>query len=606
MYPSGHGHAFAMKNTPIRNDSHRQRRAVVVIDVVESVRLMQSHELQTIARWRKFIDEVSSVVLPPLEGRLVKSLGDGLLLDFGSVHSAVRAAWELQQRIAHHNDGPDAQAAIHLRAGVHVADVVVTSFDLFGSGVNLAARLAALAGPGQTMASEAVHDEMVDELDATFVDMGPCYLKHVNEPVRAWRVLGPDDRPAVYGMQQVLAPAALLRPSIAVLSFTGEGDAGLLGRLLADEFARMTAANGEVDVISRLSTRRLTTRRESRSANEFLQHLNATYGVGGECIVRGQRLHVSVELIDVRSDTILWADSVSIALSDATAQASALMAPLCNRALRELKVHESARASTAEVASLETYSMLWGGVTLMHRLTRHDFERAKVLLEAVTERAPRHPEAYAWLAQWHLLETYQGWAGDPRVTASRAISMANRALDLDPQCALALTSSGMVQTYVHHRLDEAKQFFENAIAANHSEPLAWLFKGVTHAFQGEGALAVHDTRRALALSPADPMRYFYDSLGASASAAAGLYTDAITQAQRSLRSNRLHSSTWRTLAISAQLAGLPALAQQAVGHMLHIEPSFTVNDFLARTPAVNFEISRRFAAALGEAGLPSR
>lgn len=586
-------------------EAQRQRRAVVVIDMVESVRLMQSHELQTIERWRRFIHEVSTELLPALDGRMVKSLGDGLLLDFASVHCAVRAAWEAHQRIARYNDGPDAQASIHLRAGVHVADVVVTTGDLFGSGVNLTARLAALAAPGQTMASEAVRHELVDELDAAFIDMGPCYLKHVSEPVRAWRVLGPDES-QTFGTSSALAPAELMRPSVAVLSFAGNGDAGLFGRLLADEFARMTAANGAVDVISRLSTRRLTRSREGRSANEFLQHLHAVYGISGECIVRGDRLYLSVELIDVRHDKILWADHASVRLLHAASQASEFVAPLCNRALRELKLHESARASMAEIASLETYSMLWGGVTLMHRLTLHDFERARVLLEAVTERAPRHPEAYAWLAQWHLLQTYQGWTRDPRATATQASSLAQRALDLDPKCALALTSAGMVQTYSHHRLDKAHQYFEQAISANQSEPMAWLLKGVTHAFRGDGELAVHDTRRALALSPADPLRYFYDSLCASASAAAARYDDAIAQAQRSLRANRLHSSTWRTLAISAELAQQHELATQAVSQMLQIEPSFTVKQFLARTPAADFDISRRFAAALTQAGVPLR
>lgn len=584
----------------------RQRRAVVVIDVVESVRLMQQHELQTIARWLQFVQEVVEQVLPPLDGRMVKSLGDGMLLDFGSVHSAVRAAWEAHQRIARYNDGPDAQAHMALRIGIHVAEVVVATGELYGSGVNLAARLATLASPGQTTASEAVRHELVDELDAGFVDMGSCYLKHVAEPVRAWRVLGPQETPAFYGPSVSLPTADLMRPSIAVLSLDGEGDAGLFGRLMSDEFARLLAANEAVDVLSRLSTRRLTRGRDGRGALHFLQHLRAVYGISGACVIRAGTLHVSVELIDVRNDKILWTDTASTRVSKAAKEASAIVAPLCNRALRELKLHETARASVAEISSLETYSMLWGGVTLMHRLTNHDFGRARALLEAVTERAPRHPDAYAWLAQWHLLETYQGWTRDPQTTAGKAASLAHRALDLDPKCALALTSVGMVQTYFNHRLDDAQQLFEGAIAANQSEPMAWLFKGVTHAFRGDGERAVHDTRRALALSPADPMRYFYDSLGASASAAAGRYTEAIAQAQRSLRANRLHSSTWRTLAISAQLADQPELAQRAVKQVLQIEPSFTVKHFLDRTPAVDFEISRRFAAALGQAGLPLR
>ena len=166
----------------------RQRRAIVVVDVVESVRLMQANEADVIDRWRRFVNEVRTQVLPVHGGRLVKSLGDGLLLEFEGVPAAVAASLDIQRRIAPFNAGRLGDAVMGLRIGVHLADVVVDDVDIYGAGVNLAARLATLARSDDVVVSAQVRDDLVQGLDADFEDLGECFPKHIPEPVRAYRV----------------------------------------------------------------------------------------------------------------------------------------------------------------------------------------------------------------------------------------------------------------------------------------------------------------------------------------------------------------------------------------------------------------------------------
>ncbi len=586
-------------------ESQQHRRAILVIDMVESVRLLQTQELDVIDRWRRFVHEMLRDVLPKHQGRMVKSLGDGMLMDFACARDAVETALESHQCIERYSAGLPPSSAIYLRAGVHVAPVVTDGNDIFGSGVNLASRLASLASPRQTVASDAIRDEMVAGFDVTFHDLGSRYVKHVELPVRAFRV-EPVDNSRNSALADIQLPKAqLLRPSLAVLTF-GEGDeSNLLGRLLSDEFARIASVNGRVDVQSRLSTRRLHGMAAGgERALKFLEHLNAVYGVAGDCLERAGNVYLTLELLHVPTNTILWTDRTQFKVKDAIAHPGDVIAPLCNRALAQLEVHEVMRAKTISISSLEAYSLLLGGVTMMHRLAKPEFLRARELLQAVVDRSPRHPDAYAWLSKWHILSAYQGWASDMPEAQARAADYAERALELDSRCSLALTTAGMVATYFKRRIDEGQSFYNDAIASNPSEPMAWLLKGMSHAFQGEGEAALTFIARAQSLSPVDPMRYYFDSLAAAASASAGHYEDAVTLAQRSLQENRLHASTWRTMVIAASILGRHELAASAVASLMELEPTFTVKEFLARTPAADFPIAKRFAEALAKAGVP--
>ena len=178
--------------TPVGEDKAlfdlvRVHRAVLVVDVVESVRLLLTHEDDVIGRWRRFVADIRADVLPKHGGRMVKSLGDGMLLEFESVIGALNAAMELHSRVQAYNADRPPSSELHLRAGLHNADIVVDELDVYGAGVNLASRLATLAGPDETIISPEARDAIVPGLDIDVEDLGECYLKHFTEPQRAYR-----------------------------------------------------------------------------------------------------------------------------------------------------------------------------------------------------------------------------------------------------------------------------------------------------------------------------------------------------------------------------------------------------------------------------------
>ena len=245
-----------------------------------------------------------------------------------------------------------------------------------------------------------------------------------------------------------------------------------------------------------------------------------------------------------------------------------------------------------------------GAVSLMHRLSLPDFAEAHRLLQAVIDRGVRHPLPIAWLGNWHVLRIQQGWSDDwPRDTYL-ALGCTKRALDMDPDNSLALAIDGFVHVNLLKKFDVAEDSYERALAVNPSNALAWLLKGTMHAFKSEGERAIEYTERALALSPLDPHRYFYDSLAATAAVSAGRWERAIELAQHSLKANRKHTSTWRALIVAQWQLGRFDEAKRSVQELLKLQPTMTVSGWLKGSPAAGYEIGRLAANVLRRAGVP--
>ena len=584
---------------PIWPELRQERRAIVVVDVVESVRLMQANEADFIDRWRRFVNEVRTQVLPAHGGRLVKSLGDGLLLEFERVPSAVTAALEIQRRMERHNVGLAFDSAAYLRMGVHVAHVVVDDLDIYGTGVNLAARLAALEGPGQIVISADVRDELVPEIDANLEDLGDCFLKHVVEPVRCFKVAAPQPL--------ILAPESVQfqGPSIAVIPFdTMQGAYGsALGEIVAEEIIHAISRNKRLQVISRLSTQSVALR--GFSCREIGARLGAKYVLNGRADIAGDGMLVHAELSDAESDHIVWSTAVRGKVTSLLEPDDELLATIVSGTLDAVDQAEVERATHLPLPNLKSYTLMVGGVTLMHRTGASDFDRSRQILEFLVERSGRHPVPRAWLAKWHVLNVQQGWSSNPATDATTAIELARRAIDSDPSCSLAHTMEGFARANVLRQFDEALACYQTALDLNPNDSLAWLLSGVLRAFQGDGAQAVAACERAQRLSPLDPLRYFYDALHASAALTAGHYERAIALARRSLQLNRSHLSTHRALTAALSLAGRVDEARVSAKELLAREPGFTVSQFLARTPGQEFDISRRIAQAFRDAGIPA-
>jgi adenylate cyclase len=580
---------------------------LLIIDVVESVRLMEANEQDAVRQWQRLVELVVHDVLPQHAGRMVKSIGDGLMLEFATPRPAVHAALHIQQLCHATNHGVPPAKRMHLRAGVHCGHYVSDEHDIYGADVNLAVRLTTLAGPGEIIVSAPVRDQLTPALDGDIEDLGDCYLKHLVSPVRAYRVGSAGAAPIIEpGSNRPLD----LRPTIAVIPFAARGAEpghALIGEAVADELIAALSKTAELHVISRLSTTVFAGRAASPDGAlaDIRQHLGATYVLSGRCTVIGSHMSLFVELAEADGGRIVWADNLKGLVSGLFNPDDDMLSRIVAAVSSAVMKHELGRAQNHALPTLEGYTLLLGAIAMMHRTDYHDFDKARLMLEHLIERSKRHPVPHAWLAKWHVLRVQQGWTTDIESAAKLALDCSKQALDCEPNNSLALTVDGFIHTNLRRDTETGAQRYAAALESNPNDTLALLLKGTMHAFRGEGSDAVKNTKHAIKLSPLDPLKYFYDSLAATAALSANQYEDALALASRSFRANRTHTSTIRALAVAHVGLGQMKEAKSAVAMLLQLEPTFTATKFLARSPSSDFEIGRRWANSLISAGLPS-
>lgn len=577
-------------------------RAVLFIDVVDSGRLTERDEEGTILRWLHMADQIENSILPDSGGRVVKQLGDGMLLEFENAQAAAAAAFEIRNANVRENAEQPRDSRMLLRAGIEVSDVIVSQQDLFGRGVNLAARLMSLAGPGEIVISAHALAQLTPSLDAHVEDLGECFLKNIEEPVRAFRIGPPGPQP-VMRPQWALAE---LRPTLAVIPFAvrgGVAEQQILGEILADEIIRALCRAQDLNVISRLSTSAFSGR--NLDLEEVRRHLHANYAVIGTCKVIGDNLSLELEMVETKTGRLVWESSLAERISGILEGGNELVGRAVAGISHAVMSRELMRTRSQPLPTLESYALLMGAIVLMHRLRIEDFNEARVMLEAVLQRGSVQPIVRAWMAKWHVLRVQQGWSDDVMGDAAQALELTKRALDSDPESSLALAVDGFIHTNLLRQFDVARERYDLALQYNPNDSQVLLLKGMLHAFCDEGDEAVRNTGQALVLSPLDPHRYFYDSLAASANLTNRDYPRALELARQSIRANRMHTSTWRVLTVAQWQLGMEDEARQSARQLLTLEPGLTVRGYLSRTPAASFSIGRLIADVFGKAGVPN-
>ena len=581
----------------------RATRAVLFVDVVDSVRLMAADEVGTIGRWLQFLTIVESEILPDCSGHLVKSLGDGLLLAFPDVGPASTAAFRLLEESAKLNRTISKDQQIHIRMAVEFGEVVVSDHDIFGNSVNRAARLmTALARPNEVVITAKARDRLTPHLDADIEDLGDCFLKGIEVPVRAFRILPPQGlKPNTIARRRTrIQPAIAVIPPAARIS-PPEHD--VLGEVIADEIIKILSRSQLLDVISRLSTSAFRSR--ALSVSEIGDYLDASYLLSGAYRVQNSRVILDIELSDVRSERILWTERFQGRVEDLLTNDADFFDDVVSHVHDMIASHELARSRTHRLATLESYSLLLTAITLMHRRSELGFHAAREMLELVIGREAHQPDPKAWLANWHVLRIQQGLSTDIARDTAEALNCTAAALDQDPNNPLALTIDGLVHTHMTDRHDLAELRYKQATMHNPSSALSWLLKGTHHAFTGNGAVAVRDTQRALSLSPLDPNGYYFHSLCASAYLADGNNDMALHHARISHKANKNHTSTLRAKAMAEWRLGKVHEARATRDELLLLEPGLTVSGWKKRSPAATYDFGRGMARTLLEIGVPA-
>lgn len=571
------------------------RRAIVVVDVVESVRLMEQNEAGFIDRWRRFVHDVRTEVLPKHGGRMVKSLGDGMLAEFEGVGSAVAAALRMIEMCGAGN--------MQLRVGIHAADIVIDGLDVYGSGVNLAARLGSLARPGEIVVSAAVRDAIADGVHAQVVDLGECFLKHVDGPVRAFSLQATSSD--LQFRQPVEPVAEDMRATVAVLPYeclASDHSGKALGTALSDAVITRLCRLPGVRVISRLSTAALS--RETDPIAACRHFLGAHFVVSGSYETDGVRSLGIAQVTDTRNGALLWADRFEIDVHDLFRDEDAGLIGMARYIGLAIAAATVQRARQMPVNNLESFTLYVAGVVLLHRLGRADFDRAHELLSALRERHPRAAAPAAMLGKWHVLQVLQGWADEPRQAGQRGLALAREALDREPDHPLALAMAGLLGVHFGHDLHAARGLALKAVEADPQEPNAWMTLAGIDSYLANGENSIANARRAIELSPLDPCRFMFDLLLAAGQLAAGRCDEAIASAEASIRLNAVHAPTYRLATIANVLGGRPDAARKAAGGLMALDPGFRVSSFAERYPGRDQPHASDYFRALREAGLP--
>lgn len=582
----------------------QRQKVVLVMDLVESVRLMAANEVRVIGLWRSFIRHATDSVLPRHRGRLVKSLGDGFMAEFDAAPDGVAVAVALHRFFDDANAALPPEERLYLRAGLNATNVFIDDIDIYGSGVNLAARVASLSGPGETMVTAEVRDRLADGLDVEIEDMGECRLKHVVAPVRAYRVGAAGPLPILFPEADY---AATLKAAIAVIPLecrAGEAADRVVGEVVADGVINELGRSADLRVLSRLSTSNFRDRQFT--LEDIRARLNADYVLSGSYFVNGQAVLLQVELASTKTGEVIWGDRLQTGIGDLLQLRSETLHHIANNIHLQILQAESSLCLIRPLPTLPSYSMMLASVQMMHRQSRSEFERSLVLLQHLCERHPRIGTPHAWIGKWYALCGAQSWSENPRRDLAHAKDAVERALAIEGSHSLALTVRGLIAGYLEHDFAAAAKAYEAALVINPNEPLAWLYRGTLAAWTGAGAEAISHARNALALSPMDPMRYYFESLSAIAHIAGGEYEAAIQLARESLRRNKAHSSTHKALVLALSLAGQRQACTQAVDELAKAAPGYTVDAFLASSPLAGSPDRLLFAEALRAAGIPDR
>ncbi|MBV1697415.1 MAG: adenylate/guanylate cyclase domain-containing protein [Hyphomicrobiales bacterium] len=578
------------------SDERDQRRltAVLAADVVGYSRLMGTDESGTLSMLRLRRREVLEPLLEKYSGRLVKLMGDGVLAEFASIVNAVQCAVDIQRDMEARNASLPQDRRMQLRIGVNLGDVIVDGDDIYGDGVNLAARLETLAETGGICISETVYQHVRQKLPLSYRDMGEQRVKNFAEPVRAY---GISPRAAGHSLDATAATAT--GSSIVVLPFTN----------MSDEAEQQFFADGLTeDIITELSrfkhlfviSRNTAFKYKGQSVDvrQVARELRVQYAVEGSVRKSGNRVRITVQLIDAEADRHIWAERYDRQLDDIFAlqdeMTTAIVATLPGR----VEAATSERVARKPTDNMAAYECLLAGKLLHHRSTPADNEAALHFLDRAIALDPNYAHARAWRACTLGQAFVNGYARDPQVAFEESKFEMQKALQLDSNDSDVHRLFAAVNI-ANGDFDKVAFHQQRALSLNPNDDLIVVQQGEMLTWIGQPEEGIVWIEKAMRLNPYHPER-FWNHL-ARAYFAARRYGEAITALGRLSAPDHLHHAL---LAACHAASGNEALAHQHAAEVLKREPGFRVEAYMRTLHYKRKEDREHHYDALCRAGLP--
>ena len=483
----------------------RRLAAILAADVVGYSRMMGEDEVGTLVALRKIWSELFNPAVATHRGRIVKMMGDGALVEFGSAVDAVQCAAAIQSAMVERNSIDGGAKAMAFRIGVNLGDIVIDGDDIFGDGVNVAARLESQAPSGGVLLSDSVYAQIRGKVDLVFADAGEVALKNIEQPVRVWRWGG-----SAAGMPSPKPRAAVAqKPSIAVLPFTvmsSDPEQEFFADGLVEDILTTLSKLSGLDVIARNSS--FAYKGKNLDMRQAGRELGARYVLEGSVRKAGNRIRITAQLVDAETGTHVWAERYDRALEDIFAVQDEITLVLATEMQVRLTEGEQARLRYTTTTNVEAWNFWIEGLRYVRGpVTGANQINARRAFEKALRLDPNSAPLNAMLGFSHFADARFGWWDDRETALQKSQSYVDRALAIDPECPDAhRTLAGILML----RLDFSGSVaaVKTAVQLGPNLPDVLTFASYVFAAAGRADEAVDCAKRAMTLSPYHPPNYF--------------------------------------------------------------------------------------------------
>ncbi|MER8715681.1 adenylate/guanylate cyclase domain-containing protein [Mesorhizobium sp. M1295] len=545
--------------------------AILAADMAGYSRLMEADESGTLARLRTHRIELVDPAIAKNKGRIIKTTGDGMLVEFQSVTDAVKCAVEIQQRMKRRNSDVPQERRIEFRIGINLGDIIFDDDDIFGDGVNIASRIEQLADVGGICVTAAVATQIADRLEIAMEDLGEKTLKNISRPVRLYRV--GFDSPV---LPQVEAKRSISKPSIVVLPFSnmsGDPEQEFFADGLTEDIITELSRHHELFVISRNSA--FVYKNRAVNVREVAEKLDVQYLVEGSVRKIGDRVRVTVQLIDTANDAHIWADKYDRKLVDIFAIQDEVTAAIAATLPGRVEAAQRDQLARAKPANMAAYECVLAAKVLHHRSTIADNERAQTLIERAVTLDPDYAHAHAWRACILGQAWVHNWCEDRDAVWNNISAALDRALALDNNDADVHRILAAVNVN-NNELTTARYHQERALALNPNYDLVVVQQGELLTWLGRPEEGIEWIRKAMQLNPHHPER-FWSHLG-KAHFAARQYGEAI---EAFMHLSTMDSVQHAFAAACYGWLGDEIAAAAHLGKIRTLDPQFDLDSFIA-------------------------
>ena len=552
------------------NRVDRKLAAILAADMVGYSRLVHNDEEGTIARLKTHRSELIDPSIARHGGRIVKTMGDGILIEYPSVIDAVLNAVEVQREMAKRNAAVSENQQINFRVGINLGDVVIDGDDILGDGVNVAARLESLAEPGGVCVSGKVHDEVSGKIEFLFEDLGEKRVKNIAEPVRVYRLDVQNNTTKPAEMQTTFDE----KPAVAVLPFdnmSGDPEQEYFSDGLSEDIITMLSAWRSFPVIARNSS--FVFKGKARDIRQIAADLSARYVIEGSVRKSGNRVRVTAQLIDARTGHHIWAEKYDGSLDDIFEIQDEITRRIVSAVEPQLEDAERTRAKTKRSSNLNAWDCFLRGRALLHKMDPKDNREARKLFERAIELDPGYSDAYADLSYTYQRQILLELPDDRQALANKSLEAAREAVRLESNSSLAHLALGSAYIWLdEHELSIAET--RTAVKLNPSNVLAQLALGNRLDIVGASEEGIPLLEKSLELHPRDPHSHVYFSNLARAYVNARDYDKALKCLKEAERRKDDHPHTFHLLAICLGHMGKVDEAKEAAKRCEELHPGF--------------------------------